>query len=599
MRKKHELEFIGLLLKHEDLTKKWNASNNPPIEAFPSEYHNLLNTIKEYIQLGYILSRKSYVQGCSGLPSPKERIVEETLFNSCFISGHNINDYPGLRSQINDQSLLVKLGDGIHQITKAGKSQNKQEFKKAARYMMTTLSRIVEGDLSEPFLSQYLEFPMDSIPKVLHPLIESASKSIICPKDYVAIPLLTTLAGTIGKTFELEVKEGYRESTALWTVAVGKPGSAKSPALKVATKGAYLAQSKYMAEHSEKAKQHDKDKKVYKKDLKLWERNSNGHPPVEPDKPILKRNVVSDSTVEALAPIMSDNPRGIMLLRDELAGWISSMNQYKNGKGNDVQFFLECWSGGSYSIDRKSLDQPIIIPNTYLTVCGTCQPETFKIMLGKSRQDDGFTARLLPYYPEDVGGYWTDEGIDQSLFVSINRLFELFSGFEMVEDEWGNQEPNVLLFSKCGKKEFRNAMERHHELKNEYCLTGMVESAWAKQRGHIARLALIIHLIRFHSDETTSINVDKQSVLMAERLSMYFLAHIEKIWCRGNIQNVQQEQPLYDKLNKWDKEITPRNLISSRFAKTKKDAIIKLDQIEQKGKGRWTTPDKKVFQLVV
>jgi hypothetical protein len=76
------------------------------------------------------------------------------------------------------------------------------------------------------------------------------------------------------------------------------------------------------------------------------------------------------------------------------------------------------------------------------------------------------------------------------------------------------------------------------------------------------------------------------------------LAHIEKIWCKGNIQTIHQEQDLVDKLSSWTKDITPRNLISSKFADTKEEAIIKLDQIEQQGKGRWTTPEKKVFQLV-
>jgi hypothetical protein len=598
MSKKNELEFIGLLLKHKELTKKWSSSNNPPIEAFPEEYHYLLNAIKKYIQLGYILSRKSYVQECSGLPSPRERITEETLFNSCYCHGHKTDDYPGLRNQINERSLFVKLGDGINHITQAAKCQNKQDFKKAAHNTIRTLSRIVEGDLSEASLSEYLEFPMDSMPTILHPLVHAASKSIVCPKDYVAIPLLTTLGGTIGRAYELEVKEGYRESTVLWTVAVGKPGSAKSPALKIATSGAYLAQNRYMTEYTQKMEQYEKDKKVYKKELKQWERNGHGHPPVEPETPILKRNVVSDSTVEALAPIMRDNPRGVMLLRDELAGWITSMNQYKNGKGGDVPFYLESWSGGPVSVDRKSMGQPLIIPKTYLTVCGTCQPETFKTMLGKSRQDDGFSARLLPYYPEDTQGYWSDEGIDQSLFAPINRLYELFSGFDMIEDQWGNQESNILTFSGCGKEVFKDAMKRHHQLKQDYCLTGTVESAWAKQRGHIARLALIIHMIRFHSDETRNINVDKESVLMAERLSLYFLAHIEKIWCRGNIQNIQQEQDLYDKLKNWDKEITPRYLISSKFAKNKDEAIFKLDQIQQQGKGRWTSPEKKQFELV-
>ena len=32
---------------------------------------------------------------------------------------------------------------------------------------------------------------------------------------------------------------------------------------------------------------------------------------------------------EALAPILRDNPRGVPIIRDELTGWVRSMNSYK------------------------------------------------------------------------------------------------------------------------------------------------------------------------------------------------------------------------------------------------------------------------------
>ena len=43
-------------------------------------------------------------------------------------------------------------------------------------------------------------------------------------------------------------------------------------------------------------------------------------------------DALSDTTVEALAPILRVNPRGLLLARDELAGWIGSFDRY-SGKG--------------------------------------------------------------------------------------------------------------------------------------------------------------------------------------------------------------------------------------------------------------------------
>ena len=40
-----------------------------------------------------------------------------------------------------------------------------------------------------------------------------------------------------------------------------------------------------------------------------------------PEQPILHRVVCSDTTIEKLAEILEDNPRGTLVARDELAGW--------------------------------------------------------------------------------------------------------------------------------------------------------------------------------------------------------------------------------------------------------------------------------------
>jgi putative DNA primase/helicase len=59
-----------------------------------------------------------------------------------------------------------------------------------------------------------------------------------------------------------------------------------------------------------------------------------------PDTPDMARTLVGDTTVEALADIMDKNPRGVLINRDELAGWVRGLDQYKGGKGNDRQFYL-------------------------------------------------------------------------------------------------------------------------------------------------------------------------------------------------------------------------------------------------------------------
>jgi len=61
----------------------------------------------------------------------------------------------------------------------------------------------------------------------------------------------------------------------------------------------------------------------------------------------------TDCTREALCDLLRENPRGLLVHRDELAGWARSLNQYKGGKGNDKQFWLNLWSGEPVAVNRR------------------------------------------------------------------------------------------------------------------------------------------------------------------------------------------------------------------------------------------------------
>jgi len=111
---------------------------------------------------------------------------------------------------------------------------------------------------------------------------------------------------------------------------------------------------------------------------------------------------------------MAKNPWGVILLRDELAGWLKGLNQYK-GKGSDEQFYLSAWSGEYYVVDRVDRDDPLTIPHAYLAVAGGTQPKILEKLLTDQRHEEGFASRLLICYPPEVQEKWTDEGIDPSL----------------------------------------------------------------------------------------------------------------------------------------------------------------------------------------
>src|SRR3712207_2922368 len=91
-----------------------------------------------------------------------------------------------------------------------------------------------------------------------------------------------------------------------------------------------------------------------------------------PQKPVLRRYKTEDATVEKISEILLENPRGILGHRDELSGWLRSLD--KQGREGDRSFYLESWNGsGSFDVDRIGRGS-LHVPALCLSIVGSIQP---------------------------------------------------------------------------------------------------------------------------------------------------------------------------------------------------------------------------------
>ena len=67
---------------------------------------------------------------------------------------------------------------------------------------------------------------------------------------------------------------------------------------------------------------------------------------LDPGNFIEPRLYATDPTIEKLAALLQVRPRGMLLLRDELAGLFANMGRYSGG--SDRPFWLEAWVGGRH-----------------------------------------------------------------------------------------------------------------------------------------------------------------------------------------------------------------------------------------------------------
>src|SRR5262249_54939107 len=120
----------------------------------------------------------------------------------------------------------------------------------------------------------------------------------------------------------------------------------------------------------------------------------------EPERVTRKRIVTNDPTTEKVARLVVENPKGIALFRDELSGWVGSLNKY-GGNGGDRAFYLEAYGGRPYAVDRIKDPEPIVIKSLCLTIIGGIQPDRLATLIF-SGDDDGLAARFLYTWPERV-----------------------------------------------------------------------------------------------------------------------------------------------------------------------------------------------------
>ena len=369
-------------------------------------------------------------------------------------------------------------------------------------------------------------FPVDALPESCRRYVREAATSIGCAPDLVAVPLLGLLSSAIGNSRQVELKRGWNESAAIFAVVVAEPGDKKTPAQKAALAPLWQAQKKLKKEYQE-------EYEVYEEELRHWEAErkvaaKEGEPaPPKPKEPVLKSVVVDDVTVERLADILDENPRGVTSAQDELSGWVLSMNQYKTGgKGADRQFWLRVWSNAPVKVDRKSRKVPAIIPEPWVSVVGSIQPEILpELHIGRN---DGMLDRFLYSYPEPRRARHTDEVVSAAAEHAVLDLYNKLVNLKMPEFA-GEPFPVAVPMSKYAWEVFKDLACLLSEEAHALGFPKKLRGAWSKLEAYLARLALILALSRLVESHERE-RVEARDVFHASVLIDYFKAHIRRVF---------------------------------------------------------------------
>ena len=260
---------------------------------------------------------------------------------------------------------------------------------------------------------------------------------------------MAVCAAAIGTSRQLCVKYGWFVPPIVWLILVGESGTQKSPPFRMAMAPLKDRQQRDADSFIAANCQYQNELKSYKREHKAWERKGEGEEPQQPERPIRRRCIVQDSTIEALAPILSETPRGVLLARDELSGWLASFDKYSNkaATSSEVPKWLEIYNCETISIDRKTGDERFIfVRRPSVSICGGIQPGILAKCLTNEHKDSGLQSRLLMTFPPRQAKQWRDDEVSPATQTAygdaVRDLFE-FQG----DDSSGESKPATLKLS--------------------------------------------------------------------------------------------------------------------------------------------------------
>lgn len=428
-------------------------------------------------------------------------------------------------------------------------------------------------------LPSYQSFPLAALPPVIREYIDAAA--IGCEPALVALPALAVSAGCIGNSRALRLKKGWSEPAIVWALTVAPSGAQKTPAFAAAV-------DPLMAIQMEKVDDRLGQLEEYEREVRVWKqkkRDERGDAPEEPKPETCL--VTTETTVESVGLLLRDNPRGLLLARDELDGWFQSFARYRQGGATDRPHWLELSRAGSLRVHRVSRP-PLSVRRAAVSVTGTIQPAVLALSLDAAALAAGLGARFLMAKPPRPPRRWSEAEVSEDLTARYTDLLRGLLALSMADA--GKRAPHFLVLTPAAKQIFVDWFLGWGE-RQDAARQGAEAAALAKLEGYAARLALLHHVVTHKALGVDDLRgVGEQSVQCGITLVEWFATEAKRIY--GSLRETEDECDLRE-LAEWIQgrggETTPGSLRDSCRGRypTAPDAEAALSELVETGCGHW------------
>jgi hypothetical protein len=302
---------------------------------------------------------------------------------------------------------------------------------------------------------------------------------------FLALPMLASVAATIGNSRRIELWGGYRQPPILWLATVADSGTMKTPSMNAALQFIRQRQDEAFREYRAALADYEREKREH--DRASRRRDAGAEEPTE--RPVAERFVVDDVTIEGLGPILEQNPRGVLLARDELSGWLEGFDRYSGGRGGgEASRWLSLCNAEPLTVDRK-LTGTIYVPSAAVSIFGGIQPKTLARALGQRHVDNGLAQRFILASPPRRMKAIPKGDVNFATIEAVRSMFSTLGAIRPAEDGT----PKVLDLEPEAAALWGRFYDAHAY--ETFTARGHVAAMLGKAEGWAARLALVFHVI--------------------------------------------------------------------------------------------------------
>ena len=333
--------------------------------------------------------------------------------------------------------------------------------------------------------------PVDGLSPNATEMLRKVASSLQCPVDIALSAMFATVGVAMGKRVIIDDGK-YRNYPCLWVCVVAPSGSNKSTPIRF-----FLQPLK------------DRDSYnygVYREELRAYRQAGDD----KGDKPVFKQYVISDSTPEARNQVLSVNPNGILLYRDELKGMIDDFCRY--AKSGELSQMLSMFDSDTIVVNRKS-DEPLLIKDPFMSIIGSIQPSVLVDTFGNDNMmNNGFNQRWLFCYPESgIPEMYNDVSIPQSVISDWKDFI-----YNLIMYDFSVMGGKIYIRGEAKRVyiDYYNSLQIKKASADDY-----LSSVYSKLQIHVIRWAGVAHIL---GNSPTSIDITPEEMEYSVRCMDYF-----------------------------------------------------------------------------